>query len=40
MLESDLTGIELKASQDLGNLGAYSKEIKIVLDFIRMLKGR
>ena len=40
MLESDLTGFDVKAAQDLGNLGRYSKEGKVVLDVLRMLKGK
>ncbi len=40
MLESDLAGFDVKAAEDLGNLGRYSKEGKVVLDVLRMLKGR
>lgn len=40
MLESDLAGFDVKAAQDLGNLGRYSKEGKVVLDVLRMLKGK
>lgn len=40
MLESDLLGFDLKAAQDLGNLGRYSKEGKVVLDVLRTLKGK
>lgn len=40
MLESDLTGYDVKAAEDLGNLGRYGKEGKIVIDILRMLKGR
>lgn len=40
MLESDLTGFDVKAAEDLGNLGRYSKEGKVVLDILRSLKGR
>jgi hypothetical protein len=38
MLEGDLLGLDLKAAQDLGNLGRYSKEGKIVLDLFRELR--
>lgn len=40
MLEGDLLGFDIKAAQDLGNLGRYSKEGKVVLDVLRMLKGK
>lgn len=38
MLESDLLSIDLKASQDLNNLGAYSREGKVILDVLRMFR--
>lgn len=38
MLESDLLGIDLKASQDLNNLGAYSREGKVILDVLRLFR--
>jgi hypothetical protein len=38
MLEGDLLNFDVKAAIDLGNLGRYSKEGKIVLDILRMLR--
>lgn len=38
MLESDLLTIDLKASQDLNNLGAYSREGKVILDLLRTFR--
>lgn len=40
MLESDLTGFDVKAAQDLGNLGRYSKEGKVALDIIREFRRK
>ncbi len=40
MLESDLAGFDVKAAEDLGNVGRYSREGKIVLDVLRMMKGK
>lgn len=40
MLEGDLLKFDVKAATDLGNLGRYSKEGKIVLDILRLMRGR
>jgi len=40
MLEGDLLKLDLKAATDLENIGRYSKEGKIVLDILRLMKGR
>jgi len=40
MLESDLLGLDVKAAEDLGNLGRYSKEGKIVLDLLREFRRK
>lgn len=40
MLEGDLLGLDLKAAQDLGNMGRYSKEAKVVLDIIREMRRK
>jgi hypothetical protein len=40
MLEGDLLNLDLKAATDLANVGRYSKEGKIVLDILRLMKGR
>lgn len=39
MLEGDLLNFDVKAATDLGNLGRYGKEGKIVIDILRMMKG-
>lgn len=40
MLESDLLGLDVKAAEDMSNLGRYSKEGKIVLDVLRELRRK
>lgn len=39
MLEGDLLTLDVKAAKDLENLGRYSREGKVVLDILRLLKG-
>jgi hypothetical protein len=39
MIEGDLLNLDLKAATDLENIGRYSKEGKIVLDILRLIKG-
>lgn len=40
MLEGDLLSLDLEAARNLENLGRHAKEGKIVLDILKMLKGR
>jgi hypothetical protein len=40
MTEGDLLKLDLKAAEDLGNMGRYSKEAKVVLDVIRELRRK
>lgn len=40
MLEGDLLNFDVKAATDLGNLGRYGKEGKIVLDVLREMKRK
>lgn len=37
MLESDLTGLDVKAANDLGGVGSYGHQLKPVIDIIRSL---
>lgn len=39
MLEGDLLNLDLKAANDLENIGRYSKEGRIVLDVLRLIRG-
>lgn len=39
MLEGDLLNFDVKAATDLGNMGRYSREGKIILDVLRLMKG-
>ena len=40
MLEGDLLQLDKDAAMNLENLGRHAKEGKVVLDILRMLKGR
>lgn len=40
MLEGDLLQLDVDAAKNMENLGRHGKEAKVILDVLRMLKGR